>query len=240
MLIGKEALTIRVDKLAGGKNCHLIAEQFDTGLSGTMATGYKKSVAGSLVGDADFIDGIGSIDFDLVDGRGYLYSSFFAGKPASDGYVANVYQIDFDSKFLSGRYYLVPEVTFTEDSNGAILSVIYPGDYYILVEDIPDEIIVKGKEGNVLGRHKINYPQEMFSIYADTGVYTYDFYKQGVIVPSSYILVASRTIAKTKIVLNASERYDFSFVLQDVVEGKGGGKHLIFCASNRSLFREAA
>ena len=223
MLIAKEALMIRGDKLAGGKSCYLIAEQFDTGLSGALSVGYKKSVAGTLVGDSDFIDGIGSIDLGISDGNVFLYTSFFVWKPESDGFVANVYQIDFDSKFLSGRYFLVPEVSYTTNSNGAILSIVYPGDHYILVSDIPDEIIVKGKNDNILGSHKISFPQKKFIVNAGEGVFTYNFYKQGEIVPGTYVSLLGRETIRLSMMLEVGERYDFSFVVQDVVE-RGGGE----------------
>lgn len=220
MLIGKEALMIGGDKLTGGKSGYIVAEEFDNGYGdGYKAVGYKRSVAGTLVGDEDFIDSIGSVDLSGVNSSVFLYGSFFAGKPEIDGFIANVYQIDFDSEFLSGRYFLVPEMSLTKNSNGALTGITYPGDHYIIVSDIPDEIIVKNKNDEVLGSHKISFPQKKFIINNLLGTFSYNFYKKGEIVPGCYDGIIGKADIELDMKLEIGKKYDFTVVVQDVVGG---------------------
>ena len=144
--------------------------------------GYKEGVAGDISENLRFISllQMGANAPEPIS----LSIHLFDGKPEQDGNVAHVFEYELSTDISATKKgFLIPstELVVVADRDARYA---YPGDYYTVIDGIPDAMVTEDKSGNVLETFPLSFPQSrimsntkdaLIAYLAKDGVYFLNF-----------------------------------------------------------------
>lgn len=156
--------------------------------------GYSRGFAGQINGRLDLLDHFYIVGIPNNEGTtdNLLGVCLWSGKADADGNVAHAYLCDITSDIFSKKnVFLVPTASVQQSNN--TYTVVYPGNFYVLIDDLPDELRFFNKQGSVLSTIGLTYPMDSETkILGD--YWSMQFYKDGVTVPWSSANILTDTI----------------------------------------------
>ncbi len=144
--------------------------------------GYKEGVAGEISENLNSIFLL-SMPANATDSI-RLGIRLFNGKPERDGNIAHVFKCEISTDIsATKRCFLIPSTGPARIADGDS-RYVFPGDYYTVIDEIPDALVTEDKNGNVLETFPLSFPQSrvvsnvknaVMAYMAKDGVYIMNF-----------------------------------------------------------------